>query len=182
MRVTNPIQVDDLVVVPLLNGKIAILDLKSKKLFKEIVISTQSSLNNIIFLGKLNNSLIVATPHKLVAISGKGRKEFEDEISEVAIDGNFIFVFSKDGKISKLDESLTVQDEKKFRFAHFSVATLYNGKVYALDKQGYLIVSNRDFTKYLIYEFPEVESYSFVSGGEIYYGENVIKLNSLNSQ
>ncbi len=62
MRVTNPIQVDDLVVVPLLNGKIAILDLKSKKLFKEIVISTQSSLNNIIFLGKLNNSLIVATP------------------------------------------------------------------------------------------------------------------------
>jgi len=178
-RVTNPLQVDKLVVIPLLNGKITILDLKSKKIVKEIFVSTQSSLNNIIFLKKFKNSLIVATPHKVISISNKGRREFEDEISGVAMDNKYIFIFSKDGKISKLDNSFTVQDEKKFRFAHFSVAVVYKDRVYALDKQGYLIVSNKNFTKYKVYDFPEVDGYSFVSGGKIYYDGNKIELRNL---
>jgi len=179
-RVTNPLQVDKLVVIPLLNGKITILDLKSKKIVKEIFVSTQSSLNNIIFLKQFKNSLIVATPHKVISVSNKGRREFEDEISEVATDNRYIYIFSKDGKISKLDNSFTVQDDKKFRFAHFSVATLYKNRVYALDKQGYLIVSNKNFTKYKVYKFPEVDGYSFVSNGKIYYDGNKIELKSLN--
>ncbi len=181
-RVTNPLKVDKLVVVPLLNGKITILDLKTQKIVKEIFVSTESSLNNIIFLRRFKNSLIVATPHKLISVSNKGRREFVEEISEVALDSKNIFVFSKDGKVSKLDESLTVQDEKKFRFAHFSVSTIYKDRVCMLDKQGYLIVSNKNFTKHKVYEFPEVDGYSFVSGGKIYYNGNKINLNSLNYQ
>ncbi len=178
-RVTNPLQVDKLVVVPLLNGKIVILDLKTQKIVKEIFISTESSLNNIIFLRRFKNSLIASTPHKLISVSNKGRREFIDEISEVALDNKNIFVFSKDGKVSRLDESLVVQDEKKFRFAHFSVSTLYKDRVCMLDKQGYLIVSNKNFTKYKVYKFPEVEGFSFVSGGKIYYDGNEIELNKL---
>jgi hypothetical protein len=178
-RVANPIQVDNLVVIPLLNGKLSILDLKTLKISKEMFVSTDSSLNNIIFLKRFKNTLVAATPHSLITYSNKGKKEFEREISEVILDNNSIFVFSKDGQISKLDESLTVQDEKKFKFAHFSIATIYKDKVYALDKQGYLIVSNKDFTKHSVYEFSEVEGYSFVSDGKLYYDGNRIDLDSL---
>lgn len=179
-RVENPIQVEKLVVVPLLNGKLVVLNLKERKIVKEILVSSESSLNNIIFLKRLKNTLIASTPYKLIAINNQGRKEFKRDISEVIIDDNSIFVFSKDGKISKLDATLTVQDEKKFKFAHFSVATVYKDRVYALDKQGYLIVTNKDFTKRKVYEFPEVDGYSFVSGGYIYYDGNKINLDNLN--
>lgn len=178
-RVANPVQVDNLVVIPLLNGKLSILDLKTLKISKEIFVSTESSLNNVIFLKRFKNSLIAATPHTVISYSNKGKREFEREISEVILDNNAIFVFSKDGRISKLDESLTVQDEKKFRFAHFSIATAHKDKIYALDKQGFLIVSKRDFTKHSVYEFPEVEGYSFVSDGKLYYDGNKIDLDSL---
>jgi len=179
-RVVNPIQVENLVVVPLLNGKLVVLNLKEKKLVKEILVSTQSSLNNIIFLKRFNDTLIASTPYKVISVNNQGKREFKRDISEVIMDNNSIFVFSKDGKISKLDTTLTVQDEKKFKFAHFSVATVYKDRVYALDKQGYLIVSNKDFTKQKVYEFPEVDGYSFVSGGYIYYDGDKIDLNSLN--
>ena len=178
-RVANPIQIDNLVVIPLLNGKLSILDLKTLKITKEILVSTDSVLNNIIFLKRFRNSLVAATPHALIAYSNKGKKEFKREISEVILDNNELFVFSKDGQISKLDESLTVQDEKKFKFAHFSISTVYKDRVYALDKQGYLIVSNRDFTKHSVYEFLELSGYSFVSNGKLYYDGNSIDLASL---
>ncbi len=178
-RVANPIRVDKLAVVPLLNGKVDILDLSSNRLVKEIFISGNKSLNNIIFLKRLKNILIVATPHKLVAISNRGKREFKREISEVVLDGDNIFLFTKDGTIARLNDSLVVQDEKKFKFAHFSVATIYKNRVYALDKQGYLIVSNKDFTKYKVYKFSEVDGYSFVSGRYIYYNGDKIDMEML---
>jgi len=180
IRIENPIKVENLVVIPLLNGKIVILDLASHKVIKDILVSDNDILNNIILLKQVDNTLIAVTPHKIIAISKNGRREFAKEISEVIIDNDgSIFVFAKDGKIFRLDKNLTVQDEKKFRFAHFSVATVYKDRVYALDKQGYLIVSNKNFTKYKVYEVPEVDGFSFVSGKYIYYDGNKIDLDSL---
>ncbi len=179
MRITNPIQIENLIVVPLLNGKLAVLDLKAKKVIKDIFISIEDKLNNIIFLKQVGNTLISATPYKLITVNKQGKREFEKAISDVKTDNNYIFAFLKDGTISKLDLTLTVQDEKKFKFAHFSVVTLYKGRIYALDKQGYLIVSNKDFTKYRVYEVPEVDGYSFASGRYIYYDGNKIDLNNL---
>jgi hypothetical protein len=179
-RVENPIQVENLVVIPLLNGKLVIMDLKSNKVIKEILISSEKILNNVIFLKQLKDTLISATPHRVIAINNQGRRDFTTELSEIAVDGDSIFVFAKDGKISRLNKSLNVQDEKKFKFAHFSVSTLYKDRVYALERQGYLIVSNRDFTKHKVYEVPEVDGYSFVSGKYIYYDGNKIDLEPLN--
>lgn len=179
-RVTNPIQVENLAIIPLLNGKLVVLDLKKHKIVKEIFVSIENTLNNIIFLKRFKNTLISATPYKIISVNKQGKREFSQAISEIIINKNSIFVFAKDGKISRLDDKLTVQDEKKFKFAHFSISTIYKDKIYALDKQGYLIVTNKDFTKYKVYEFPEVDGYSFASGRYIYYDGNKIDLDSLN--
>ena len=178
-RIANPMRVDNLVVIPTLDGKLVVLDLKTHKTLKEIYISTESSLNNVIFLGRLGDTLIAATPHNVISISNKGRKEFRQAISEVAIDGKSVFVFTKDGLIAQLDESLRVLADKKFKFAHFSHAGVQGDKLYALDEQGYLIVSNKSLTKHKVYKLPEVEGYGFVSAGKLYYDGHVIDLSKL---
>ncbi len=178
-RVANPILVDKLVVIPTLDGKLVILDLTTLKITKEMFVSTEKSLNNIIFLGTLNNALIAATPHKMISLSAKGKKEYDKEIAEVVIDGGNIFVFQKNGKIAKLNELLSVIAEKKFKFAHFSAGAVDDKKVYGLEKQGYLIVSNRNLSKYNVYNVPEVDDFTFVSGDKIYYNGEVIELSKL---
>lgn len=178
-RIANPLHVDNLAVIPTLDGKLVVLDLSTLKVSKEMYISTEKSLNNVIFLGRLKNTLIGATPNKVLSISSKGKKELNKAVSEVVIDKDAVFVFAKDGKIMQLNDELSVNSEKKFKFAHFSVATVYNDKVYSLDKQGYLIVSNKSFSKHKVYKVPEVEGYAFVSNGKIYYDGTIIKLNTL---
>jgi hypothetical protein len=178
-RIANPLQIENLVVIPTLDGKLTILDLKTLKVSKEMYVSTETSLNNIIFLGRLNNTLIASTPNKILSISNKGKKELNTAVSEVIIQDKKLFVFAKDGRILKLDESLTIQSEKKFKFAHFSVATVYNNSIYALDKQGYLIASNPSFSKHKVYKVDEVKDYAFVSDGKLYYNQEIINLNTL---
>jgi len=178
-RIANPLVVDSLVVIPTLDGKLTILDLKTLKVSKEMYVSTETSLNNIIFLGRLNNTLIASTPNKILSISNKGKKELDTAISEVLIADKMLFIFGKDGKVLKVNEALSIESEKKFKFAHFSVATVYNKKVYALDKQGYLIVSNESFSKHKVYKVDSVEGYAFVSAGKLYYDGNIIDLDSL---
>lgn len=179
-RVANPLKIDDLVVIPTLDGKLTILNLKTLKVSKEMYVSTETSLNNIIFLGRLNNTLIASTQNKILSISNKGKKELEMGISEVVVNDNRdLYIFAKDGRILKVDESLSIQSEKKFKFAHFSVATVYKNLVYALDKQGYLIVSNDSFSKYRVYKVEEVEGKSFISNGKLYYNQQIIDLDTL---
>ena len=179
-RVANPLQIDNLVVIPTLDGKLTVLNLGTLKAVKEMYVSTESTLNNIIYLDRIGNTLISATPHKVLTVSNQGKKELEIGISDVIVDGGSIFVFSKDGTIKKVSKALLVESEKKFRFAHFSVATVYNNRVYALDKQGYLIVSNRTFSKYKVYKGSEVDSHAFISNGKLYYNGEEIDLNRLN--
>ena len=178
-RIANPLQIDSLVIIPTLDGKLTILDLKTLKVSKEMYVSTETSLNNVIFLGRLNNTLIASTPNKILSISNKGKKELDTAISEVVIQDKELVVFAKDGRVLKLDESLSIQSEKKFRFAHFSVATVYKDTIYALDKQGFLIVSNSSFSQHRVYKVEEVEGYAFISQGKLYYNQQIIDLNTL---
>lgn len=179
-RIANPLPIDKLVVIPTLDGKLTILDISTLKTVKEMYVSTESTFNNVIFLGKINNTLIAATPNKVLSISSKGKKELDTAVSEVLVNNNSVFVFATDGRILKLNESLSIVSEKKFRFAHFSVAALTSDKVFALDKQGYLIVANLNLSKHKVYNLSEVDSYAFVSNGQLYFDNEIVDLNQLN--
>lgn len=178
-RIANPLSIDNLVVIPTLDGKLTILDLATLKIAKEMYVSTETSLNNIIYLNRLKNTLIAATPNKVLSISANGKRELDTAVSEVAIEGDSIFVFAKDGRVLNVDESLSIISEKKLKFAHFSVATVYNGKVYALDKQGYLIVMNRSFSQQKVYKIDKVKGAAFVSDGKLYYNGEIVELDKL---
>ena len=178
-RIANPLPIDNLVVIPTLDGKLTILDLSTFKVAKEMYVSTESSLNNIIFLNKVNNTLIAATPNKVLSISSNGKKELDTAVSEVAIQGKNVFVFAKDGRILKLNEALSIVSEQKFKFAHFSIASVGANKLYALDKQGYLIVANHTLSKHKVYNLSKIDGYAFVSNETLYFNAKSINLNTL---
>jgi len=178
-RIANPLAIDKLVVIPTLDGKLTVLDLSTLKIAKEMYVSTQSTLNNIIFLGKIKNTLIAATPNRVLSISSNGKKELNRAVSEVIVDNDSLFVFAIDGKILKLNESLSIISEKKFKFAHFSVAAVGADKVFALEKQGYLIVANKSLSKHKVYKLSAIDSYAFVSQEKLYLDDETIDLSQL---
>jgi len=177
-RIASPIFVDNLAVIPTLDGKLLIVDMENPENAKVIYISSESDLNNVIYLSRMGNVLVAATPYKVMTV-GSAEGEFAEGISEVAIANGAIYVFKKDGEIVKFSSSLKELARKKFKFAHFSAATAFGGRVYALDQQGSLIVLDAKLKKYRIYEVGKVEDFAFVSGHRLYKDNKVIALDKL---
>lgn len=179
-RIATPIFVDNLAVIPTLDGKILIVDINNPENAKVIYISSKINLNNVIYLSRMGNLLIAATPNRVMTI-GSAEGEFSEGISEVAVANKAIYVFTKAGEIIKFSSSLKELGRKKFKFAHFSVATAFGGRVYAMDQKGSLIVLSGDLKKYRIYDVGEVDDFAFVSGHRIYKDNQVIQLDRLGS-
>jgi outer membrane protein assembly factor BamB len=178
-RAANPLFVDSLVVMPMLDGKLIIFDVNDPENAKVVYLSSEKVFNNIVYLSRTGDTLVAATPKKLLTLGGNGEFEYRANIAEVAIYGNHIYLFTKEGEIIKFNVLLDTLAMKKFKFAQFSAATVLKGKVYALDKQGSLIVLNSDLTKYKIYDIGEVESPVFISGNKLYKDGAIIHLDKL---
>ena len=177
-RIASPVFVDNLAVIPTLDGKLLILDMDSPEDAKVIYVSSKTKLNNIIYLSRLGNILVAATPSRVMII-GSAEGEFSEGISEVSISNNAIYVFTKAGEIVKFSPSLKELARKKFKFAHFSAATAFGGRVYAMDQKGSLIVMDGSLKKYRIYEVGDIEDFAFASGHKFYKDNKVISLDKL---
>ena len=177
-RIASPLFVDNLAVIPTLDGKLLILDMQSPENARVIYVSSKSKLNNIIYLSRMGNTLVAATPSRIMII-GSSEGEVTEGISEVAIAGGSIYVFTKAGKIIKYSSALKQLAQKKFKFAHFSAATAFGNRVYALDQKGSLIVLNSVLTKNRIYDVGKVKDFAFASGHKLYKDNTVISLDKL---
>ena len=178
-RAASPMFIENLVVMPMLDGKLIIINISDPENAKVVYISSQSAFNNVIYLSRMGNTMVAATPKRLITLGGAGKLEYRANISEVAIDGNRIYVFTKEGKVVALDTALQAVGTSKFKFAHFSTGTAFDGKVFALDQQGSLIVLNRDLTKSKIYDVGAVDEPAFITGKKLYKDGKVIDLAKL---
>jgi len=178
-RAASPLFVENMVVIPMLDGKVIILDSKNSENIQVVYLSSNKVFNNVIYLGRMKNTLVATTPNKLITIGGQGKNEFTANISEIALSRNNIYVFTKEGEIIRLSDKLQEIKRKKFKFAHFSVATAFDGKVYALDQQGSLIVLSEDLSKHKVYDIGAVKRAAFISNTKLYKDTNVIELSTL---
>jgi len=178
-RAANPMFIDSLVIMPMLDGKLVIMDSRDPVDAKVIYLSSDKIFNNVIYLSRFGDTLIAATPKRLITVSVDGQMEYRANISDVAVSGSIIYLFSKEGEIIKLNRMLEELSRKKFKFAHFAAVTVFGGKVYALDQKGSLIVLSADLKKYRIYDLGEVESPVFVSGKKLYKDGEIIDLSKL---
>ena len=178
-RAASPMFIDNLVVMPMLDGKLIIVDIQNTQNAKVVYLSSQKVFNNIIYLSRIGNTMVAATPKMLIALGSAGQLEYRANISEVATTKHRIYLFTKEGKVIALTSNLKHVNEAKFKFAHFAAATAFHGKVYALDQHGSLIVLSSDLKKYKVYDLGKVKEPAFIAGDKLYKDGDVIDLSKL---
>jgi hypothetical protein len=178
-RAASPMFIDNLAVMPMLDGKLIIVNGANTEEAKVIYLSSEKVFNNVVYLSRTGNTMVAATPKKLISIGNAGQKEYRANISEVVVDGKNIYLFTKEGEIIHMDTTLNVLAKQKFKYAHFAASTAFDGRVFALDQQGSLIVLSRDLSKYRIYDLDDVGSPVFITGSKLYKDGKIIELSKL---
>jgi len=178
-KAANPIFIDNLVVMPMLDGKLVIVDTRNSDNTKVVYVSSNKFFNNIIYLSRIGNTMIAATPKRVITLGENGKQEYNANISEVASANSSIYLFTKEGEIVKLNNSLQEIVKKKFKFAHFSTGTAFGDKVFGLDHQGSLLVLSSDLSKFKIYDVGSVDNAAFIIGSKLYKDSKVIELSTL---
>lgn len=178
-RAASPVFIDGLVVMPMLDGKLIIVNIEDTENAKVVYLSTEKAFNNIIYLSREGNTMIAATPKRLLTLGNNGQKEYSANISEVAYYNGTIYLFTKEGEILALNHDLEKVAEAKYKFAHYAVATAFNDRVYGLDQGGSLIVMNSALTKYKVYDLGEVGEPAFITGTKLYKDGDIIELSEL---
>jgi hypothetical protein len=178
-RAASPIFIDGLVVMPMLDGKLIIVNINDSENAKVVYLSTEKVFNNVIYLSRRGNTMIAATPKKLLTLGNKGQNEYKANISEVAFDNGITYLFTKEGEILALNSDLEKVGESKYKFAHYAVGTAFNGRVYGLDQGGSLIVMDSALTKHKIYDVGEVSEPALIAGTKLYKDGDIIELSKL---
>ncbi len=177
-RIAAPYFLSSLIVYPTLDGKLVIVDSKSLKAVRSVVISNEEFFGNVIYLNVLNNRLVAATKKRVISINPKSMGILEKDIKDVVVLKNRIFVFTKDGEVILCDADLNVLKSKKFKFAIFAGA-IYGDFIYMIERGGYLIATDADLISTNIYKLPdEIDSYLYFNKNTMYFEDKYFKLSS----
>jgi len=180
-KAANPLFIDTIVVMPMLDGKLILVDTANPEKRKSIYLSSENALNNIILLSKVGEKLVAATSNRMMVL-GDVQKSYCANISEVVLSKNRIFVLTKEGEVVALDFGLKVVERKMFPHAMFVASTYANHRVYALDIKGSLIVLSSDLKRSKIYDVGEVESSVWMANGKLYKDGKIIDLTTLSNE
>ncbi|OCX43521.1 hypothetical protein A7X81_00545 [Campylobacter ornithocola] len=177
-RYANPYFLNTIIIYPMLNGKLAILNKNTLKVSREILVSSEEFFNNIIYLHVKNDTMVAATAQKIIVVTPNRTLYLNENIKEINVNDKEIFILTKDGRVIKNDYNLRKIDEIKFQFALFSKSTLYNNSLYIFEKTGYLIKLNTNLKDFAVYKLSEaVDKKSFMTNGKFFYQNKFLQLN-----
>ena len=177
-RITNPYFMGGLILFPTLNGKVIIVSAATNESVKNISVDPDSQFNNIISLNVIESTqtLIVASPNKVVSISPKEIIAKSYEVRDIVVKNNDVYLATIDGQIIKLTPNLVEVAKKKYKYAKIH-ALAFSDSLYAVESQGYLINLNQDFSDDKIYKFSfDNEERMIAIGNKIYYDSKYITL------
>ena len=177
-RITNPYFMGNLILFPTLNGKVIIVSSSNNESIKNISVDPDNEFNNIISLNVIESTqtLIVASPNKIVSISPKEILSKDYEIRDIIVNKENIYLATIDGQIIKLTATLDQVAHKKYKYAKIH-ALAFTDSVYAVESQGYLINIKDDFAEDTIYNFGfDNEERMIAIGNKVYFGSKYITL------
>ncbi len=176
-RAANPVFINDLIVFPTLDGRLLIMDSNKKVVLRDVAISDKELFNNVIFLEVHGNILVAATASKVIVITPKNIYTYSADIKDILYVGHDIYLFSKSGKVIHLNERLQKVEESDFEFANFVAVAEMNGKLYGVEKNGYLIEMDRQLGNVKVRALDdEVEAPVLIAGDKLYIGDKEITL------
>jgi hypothetical protein len=175
-KIAAPYFLTTLLVYPTLDGKLLIVDLKTNRLLRDVVVKSEKFFSNVIYLDVIGDRLVAATKQRVVSINPKTMAFLDKEVKDVIILKNRVLVFTKDGNVILTDADLKVLKTKKFKFASF-VGTIHGEFVYIVERAGFLIATDIDLISSNIYELPDdIESYVFTTDDKLFYKDHYFKL------
>jgi len=182
--VAPPLFYKELIVIPTLDGKLEIFDIKNRKFIREIVVSKKDYFNNIIFLGVVNNTLIAASRDNIISIKPGTFSQQPYNIKHILVGKYDIYIFSVEGEIVKLNLELKKIKSINFPFAEIIAPTMVGKYIYFIShgKEDYLIKIDRGLKNYKIYNLdaPSIEdNNAFVKDGILYIKDKFINLKSI---
>ncbi len=176
IRIASPMMLENLILVPTLDGKLVILDRKSGVRVREIIVGKGDDFNNVIFLDVVGDRLVAATPHRIISVSPKLMDALDMEISDILFVKEGIYILSKEGKVYRCDNELKILNSKKFPFAHF-VGAVYGEYIYLIEREGFIIATDTELANARIFKIPErIESWFFAAKDTLYYDRYYFKL------
>jgi len=182
--VATPIFYKDLLVIPTLNGKLAIFNLKNNQLIREIVVSKKDYFSNVIFLKVIGDTLIAASRDNIISIAPGVFSQKEYNIKHIIADNNYIYVFTIEGDIKKLNLELKEIKSKLLKFANIIAPTIVGNNIYFVEYGDgtYLIKIDKNLTNLKVYELdsPSIDdSNVFAKNGILYIKDEYIDLKSI---
>jgi outer membrane protein assembly factor BamB len=176
-RAANPVFINDLIVFPTLDGRLLIMDSNKKVVLRDVAISDKELFNNVIFLEVHGNILVAATSSKVIVITPKRIYTYAADIKDILYVGHNIYIFTKGGKVIQLNEQLQKVEERDFEYANFVAVAEMNGKLYGVEREGYLIEMDRKLGTVNIKALDdEVEQPSMIAKDVLYIGDKAISL------
>jgi WD40 repeat protein len=182
--VAAPIFYKELVIVPTLDGKIAIFNAKTNKLIRDIVISKKDYFSNIIFLSVIQDTLIVASRDNIISITPGVFSQKSYNIKHIIATKNNIYIFTIEGYIKKLNLQLKEISSIKLDFANIIAPTFVDNYIYFIEHghDTYLVKLDMNLKKLKVYPLiaPDVEDVNvFAKDGFLYMGDKYINLKSV---
>jgi WD40 repeat protein len=175
-KIAAPVYLGSFVVFPTLDGRLLIIDRSSGNIIRDIVISSRSIFNNVIFLDIINNNLIAATAYRALSITPNSVSDLDADIKDILFMGDRVFVFTRDGKILLTNDTLQVAKQERFPYAMF-VGAIKGDSVYAVEKNGHLIAVDQTLSSHSIYALSDkVNDYIFMTNDLLFYGDRYLKL------
>lgn len=175
-RAANPIFLDNLLVFATLDGRVLIMSLDNKTVVRDVSISNKEFFNNVIFLDNFEDTLVAATSSKIISVNKRQSNTLNIDAKDIIYQDKNIYVFTKNGEVILLDESLKKLQELKFTFGHFVGASL-GEKLYAVEKRGYLIEIEKDLSSYRVLKLPsKVDGALFFYKNKLYFDNHYIEL------
>ncbi|AXX96219.1 hypothetical protein [Arcobacter ellisii] len=177
-RIANPYFMGNLILFPTLNGKVIIVSALNNESVKNIAVDPDNEFNNIISLNVIESSqtLIVATPNKIVSISPKEVLSKEYDLRDIIVNKENVYIATIDGQLIKLTANLEEVAKKKYKYAKIH-ALAFTDSLYAVESQGFLINVSSDFKQDAVYDFSfDNEERMIAIGNRIYYNSKYITL------
>lgn len=174
-KIINPYFMNDLVLFLTLDGKIVIVNSTQKKKLRTIIVSSEDNFNNIIYFNVIDKKLIAATGTKILSMAAKEIR-VDYEIRDIIESDGTIFITTKQGEIISLTTDLQLNKKVKFPFAHFLGIIAHDEKIYALEKEGYLIELSKDLLEHSIYEVEVDDGFIFIGDKRFYINDKYISV------
>ena len=177
-RISAPYFLSTLVIFPTLDGKVVIVDKKSAKTIRDVVVSSEQFFNNVIFLDVIADRMVVSTSKRVISINPNTTVFLDADVKDVIVLQDRVYVFTKDGRVILADADLNILKERKFPFAVFA-GVIHGEYIYMVERGGFLIATDLDLRTVNVFQLPdEIDTMVYTTQSQLYVGDCSFRLKS----